>query len=295
MEVGGGESTSSEEITTMGVTEATQQAEEDVVNPGSPTIFTGRSFKYPARAVQFSPATKQALLNDKIYDPNSPVEGNFRKPFGGNVGVVYYEGPQLVDVDDYGNKFIRPGGGYAKDGSDINYEYFSITNKQDRDLMFSTAQKLGFYGSNKPSQSAIAGTGFNNTDANALQSLYDYSTSQGVTWKNLGMQVASGRIPTVPTGGSGRTVRVTSTEDIKTSLFDAFFTALGRAPTPEDIRLSVSAIQSSERKAGMGDSMDPTSLGVAARNQARQASPGEAAAVSTGTAIDRMFRLIGGA
>jgi hypothetical protein len=201
----------------------------------------------------------------------------------------------FVDVDDYGNTFIRPGAGYAGDGSDINYEYFSITNKQDRDLLISTAQKLGYYGSNKPSQAAMAGTGYSNTDANAWQSLFNYSTGQGVTWRNLGMQVAQGKIPTVPTGGSGRTVRVTSTEDVKTSLYNAFFTALKRPPTKEEIGLAITTIQSNERARGMGDSMDATSLGVAAREQASKASPGEAGAVSAGTAIDRMFRLIGGA
>jgi hypothetical protein len=211
------------------------------------------------------------------------------------MNVVYYEGPQLVDVDRLGNKFIRPGSGYAADGSDVNTEYFSITNKEDRAMLLSTAQKLGFYGDRKPSPSAVAGTGLQSYDGNAIQMLFDYSVGQGVTWRNLATQVASGRIPPVTGGGSGKVVRVTSTENVKTSVYDAFFRALQRPPTPEDIKLAVSVIQSNERKAGMGDTMDATSLGVAARNQARQASPGEAAAVSAGTAIDRIFRLIGGA
>ena len=295
MEVGGGEGTSSQEVSEMGVTVVPEEQQQDVVPAGSPTIFTGTNFNFPPRVVRWSPSTQREVLNDSIFDPRSPKTGNFRKPTGVNVGYVIYEGPQLVDVDDYGNSFIRPGGGYAKDGSDINYEFFSITRKQDRDLLLSTAVKLGLYGNSKPSQAAVAGTGFNNTDASALQGLFDYSTKNGVTWKNLGMQVSQGKIPTVPTGGSGRIVRVTSTENVKTSVYDAFFTALQRPPTPEEIKLAVSVIQSNERKAGMGDTMDATSLSVAARNQARQASPGEAAAVSAGTAIDRMFRLIGGA
>jgi hypothetical protein len=291
--VGGGEGTSEDEIAAIGLTEGKTPVEDDDTVPvGSPTIFTGRNYKYPARAIELTPANIRAIQDDKTYDPNAP--STYRKAFP-TMNVVYYEGPQLVDVDRLGNKFIRPGSGYAADGSDVNTEYFSITNKEDRAMLLSTAQKLGFYGDRKPSPSAVAGTGLQSYDGNAIQMLFDYSVGQGVTWRNLATQVASGRIPPVTGGGSGKVVRVTSTENVKTSVYDAFFRALQRPPTPEDIKLAVSVIQSNERKAGMGDTMDATSLGVAARNQARQASPGEAAAVSAGTAIDRIFRLIGGA
>jgi hypothetical protein len=291
--VGGGEGTSEDEIAAIKLTEGETPVEDDDTVPvGSPTIFTGRNYKYPARAIELTPANIRAIQDDKTYDPNAP--STYRKAFP-TMNVVYYEGPQLVDVDRLGNKFIRPGSGYAADGSDVNTEYFSITNKEDRAMLLSTAQKLGFYGDRKPSPSAVAGTGLQSYDGNAIQMLFDYSVGQGVTWRNLATQVASGRIPPVTGGGSGKVVRVTSTENVKTSVYDAFFRALQRPPTPEDIKLAVSVIQSNERKAGMGDTMDATSLGVAARNQARQASPGEAAAVSAGTAIDRIFRLIGGA
>jgi hypothetical protein len=289
------EGTSEEEILAIGLTENQAAVEdEEVVPTGSPTIFTGTSFKYPARAIQLTPANIAAMQNDYIFDPALPKTGAYRKAFpAGN--VVYYEGPQLVDVDRFGRSFIRAGSGYAANGSDINTEYFSITNKEDRAMLLSTAQKLGYYGDKKPSPSAVAGTGVTNIDAGPIQMLLDYATSQGMTWRNVAMQVSTGKIPPVTGGGSGRTVRVTSTADVKTALYDSFFSVLGRAPTPEQIKVAVAAVQADERKAGMGDSFDATSLRVATRQQAAQASPGEAGAVSGGSALDRIFRLIGGA
>jgi hypothetical protein len=269
--------------------------DEEVVPTGSPTIFTGTSYKYPARAVQLTPANIAAMQNDYIFDPVLPKTGAYRRPTGAPTGVVYYEGPQLVDVDRFGRTFIRAGSGYAANGSDINTEYFSITNKEDRAMLLSTAQKLGYFGDRKPSPSAVAGNGLTDADARPIQMLLDYSNSQGMTWRNVAMQVSTGRIPPVTGGGSGRTVRVTSTADVKTALYDSFFSVLGRAPTPEQIKVAVAAVQADERKAGMGDSFDATSLRVATRQQAAQASPGEAGAVSGGSALDRIFRLIGGA
>jgi hypothetical protein len=290
------EGTSEEEILAIGLTENQAAVEdEDVVPTGSPTIFTGTSYKYPARAVQLTPANIAAMQNDYIFDPLLPKTGAYRKATGAPTGVVYYEGPQLVDVDRFGRTFIRPGSGYAANGSDINTEYFSITNKEDRAMLLSTAQKLGYFGDRKPSPSAVAGNGLTEADARPIQMLLDYSTSQGMTWRNVAMQVSTGRIPPVTGGGSGRTVRVTSTADVKTALYDSFFSVLGRAPTPEQIKVAVAAVQADERKAGMGDSFDATSLRVATRQQAAQASPGEAGAVSGGSALDRIFRLIGGA
>jgi hypothetical protein len=293
--VGGGEGTSEDEIAALGLTEgkaAVDDDDDDTVPIGAPTIFTGRNYKYPARAIELTPANIRAIQDDKTYDPDAPSAYSRVVP---KRNVVYYEGPQLVDVDRLGNKFIRPGSGYAADGSDINTEYFSITNKDERAMLLSTAQKLGFYGDRKPSPSAVAGTGLQSYDGTAIQMLFNYSVGQGVTWRNLAMQVASGRIPPVTGGGSGRIVRVTSTADVKTSIYDAFFTALGRPPTPEQIKVAVAAVQAEERKAGMGDSFNATSLRVASREQAAKAAPAEAGAVSGGSALDRIFRLIGGA
>jgi hypothetical protein len=291
--VGGGEGTSEDEIAALGLTEGKAAVEDDDTVPiGAPTIFTGRNYKYPARAIELTPANIRAIQDDKTYDPDAPSAYSRVVP---KRNVVYYEGPQLVDVDRLGNKFIRPGSGYAADGSDINTEYFSITNKDERAMLLSTAQKLGFYGDRKPSPSAVAGTGLQSYDGTAIQMLFNYSVGQGVTWRNLAMQVASGRIPPVTGGGSGRIVRVTSTADVKTSIYDAFFTALGRPPTPEQIKVAVAAVQAEERKAGMGDSFNATSLRVASREQAAKAAPAEAGAVSGGSALDRIFRLIGGA
>jgi hypothetical protein len=293
--VGGGEGTSEDEIAALGLTEgkaAVEDDDDDTVPIGAPTIFTGRNYKYPARAIELTPANIRAIQDDKTYDPDAPSAYSRVVP---KRNVVYYEGPQLVDVDRLGNKFIRPGSGYAADGSDINTEYFSITNKDERAMLLSTAQKLGFYGDRKPSPSAVAGTGLQSYDGTAIQMLFNYSVGQGVTWRNLAMQVASGRIPPVTGGGSGRIVRVTSTADVKTSIYDAFFTALGRPPTPEQIKVAVAAVQAEERKAGMGDSFNATSLRVASREQAAKAAPAEAGAVSGGSALDRIFRLIGGA
>ena len=98
-----------------------------------------------------------------------------------------------------------------------------------------------------------------------------------------------------PSMGTGRTVSVVSREDAAKQTGDAFFQLLGRAATPAEVKIAVQAIQDMDRQRQLSNVEDPTTLGVAAEQQAMKASPGEFGAYSAGKAINQVFSLLGGA
>ena len=206
------------------------------------------------------------------------------------VGSYIYTGPQLVDENGR-----LSGGTYSADGSDITTEFFGVKTAAERQTMISTAQKLGFFYGGKPSAAMLSGTGMDNSDRRAVQDLLDYSVRLGRTWRSVSGMLASGQIsPATGGGGSGGGYSVVSTEDAMDAVREEFFRVLKRPPTPAEARQAALSIQQAERSRAAGGSMDPTSLGVAARSQAEKAAPGEFAANAAGSAMTRIFALLGG-
>jgi hypothetical protein len=122
------------------------------------------------------------------------------------------------------------------------------------------------------------------------------ANNKGRTMKALVDLYATGAMK-FPTGlaGGGRTVSVVSREDAAKQTGNAFFELLGRAATPAEVKIAVQAIQDMDRKRQLSNVENPTSLGVAAEQQAMKASPGEFGAYSAGKAINQIFSLLGGA
>jgi len=205
---------------------------------------------------------------------------------------VFYEGSGLVDEN---NSIARPNK-YAADQNDIYTEFFRVTNTADRNALFSTMQKLGYYEGKKPSAQALQGLGLAYEDRAAIEAFMMLANSKGRTMKALVNLVAAGKIPTAGgTGGSGRTISVVSREDAAKQTGNAFFELLGRAATPAEVKIAVQAIQDMDRKRQLSNVENPTTLGVAAEQQAMKASPGEFGAYSAGKAINQIFSLLGGA
>lgn len=206
------------------------------------------------------------------------------------VPAYIYNGPQLVDEDGR-----LSGGTYSADGTDITTEFFSVKTAAERQTMISTAQKLGFFYGGKPSGAMMSGTGMDNGDRRAVQDLLDYSVRLGRTWRAVSGMLSSGQIaPASGGGGAGGGYSVVSTEDAMDAVREEFFRVLKRPPTPAEARQAALSIQQAERSRATGGSMDPTSLGVAARSEAEKAAPGEFAANAAGSAMTRIFALLGG-
>ena len=199
-----------------------------------------------------------------------------------------YYGPQLVTEEGR-----LSGGTYSSDGSDIASEFFGVRTAAERQTMISTAQKLGLFYGSKPSAAMMSGTGLDASDTRAVQGLLDFSVRNKLTWRAVAAKLSSGQIAPA-SGGGGSSYSVVSTEDAMESVREEFFRVLKRPPTPAEARQAAISIQQAERKAATGKSMDPVSLGVAAREQATKAAPGEFAANSAGSAMTRILALLGG-
>jgi hypothetical protein len=292
----GGTTTAAEDINKLGLTEDTavdQGTQQEVVMPKT-TIFSSTNFQYPGRAIRLSQADYEKIKNDGLYDTRFVGKSSVRAA-GGNPSLPFiYTGPQLIDESSGTAKIYGPG--YASNGDDINAEFFGVSSPSERALLISTATKLGLFFNNKPSPAMIAGTGLSGTDANAVQGLLDYSTTNGYTWRTVANRLSSGMMstPTV-SGGSGTSYSVVSTEDAMAAAKDAWFSVLKRPPTGPEMKQAALTIQQNERARAQGKNMDPVSLKTAATLQAQQRSPGEFAAVSAGNAMTRMFSLFGGA
>ena len=224
---------------------------------------------------------------DELIDPSFRGKNTLIRT-GQNTWTYY--GPQLVTEEGR-----LSGGTYSSDGSDIASEFFSVRTAAERQTMISTAQKLGLFYGSKPSGAMISGTGLDASDQRAVQGLLDFSVRNKLTWRAVAAGLANGTIPpSSGGGGTGSSYSVVSTEDAMQSVTEEFFRVLKRPPTPAEARQAAINIQQAERKAATGKSMDPVSLGVAARQQATEAAPGEFAANSAGSAMTRILALLGG-
>ena len=205
-----------------------------------------------------------------------------------------YVGEDLVDE----NNVLKSK--YTGTSEDIYREFFRLKNDADRSQLFQTMERLGYYqgtAQGKPSSQALQGIGLTNTDESAMRDfMLQLANNKGRTMKALVDLYATGAMK-FPAGlaGGGRTVSVVSREDAAKQTGNAFFELLGRAATPAEVKIAVQAIQDMDRKRQLSNVENPTTLGVAAEQQAMKASPGEFGAYSAGKAINQVFSLLGGA
>jgi len=280
--------------------ELTQAKDPGVAGSADSEIpFLGERVLKPQRIVDLtSTKTLDYLKKESDINPRPSAVGlaatlpaTLRGQRGPSGTQWVYEGDNLVDEK---NVISRPP--YKGDREEIYQEFFKLKNDADRSQFFTTMQRLGYYGNNKPSTQALRGLGLTDTDTAAMQNfMLQLANNKGRTMKALVDLVASGAIRVPESMGSGRTVSVVSREDAAKQTGNAFFQLLGRAATPAEIKAAVQVIQSMDRQRQLSNVEDPTSLGVAAEQQAMKASPGEFGAYSAGKAINQVFSLLGGA
>jgi len=280
--------------------ELTQAKDPGVAGSADSEIpFLGERVLKPQRIVDLtSTKTLDYLKKESDINPRPSAVGlaatlpaTLRGQRGPSGTQWVYEGDNLVDEK---NVISRPP--YKGDREEIYQEFFKLKNDADRSQFFTTMQRLGYYGNNKPSTQALRGLGLTDTDTAAMQDfMLQLANNKGRTMKALVDLVASGAIRVPENMGSGRTVSVVSREDAAKQTGNAFFQLLGRAATPAEIKAAVQVIQSMDRQRQLSNVEDPTSLGVAAEQQAMKASPGEFGAYSAGKAINQVFSLLGGA
>jgi hypothetical protein len=252
------------------------------------------------------------LKDEAAYSPRATSIGKDQKLFQPAVGFAatlpstlkaqrgpggtrwVYVGEDLVDE----NNVLKSK--YTGTSEDIYREFFRLKNDADRSQLFQTMERLGYYqgtAQGKPSPQALQGIGLTNTDESAMRDfMLQLANNKGRTMKALVDLYATGAMK-FPAGlaGGGRTVSVVSREDAAKQTGNAFFELLGRAATPAEVKIAVQAIQDMDRKRQLSNVENPTTLGVAAEQQAMKASPGEFGAYSAGKAINQVFSLLGGA
>jgi hypothetical protein len=252
------------------------------------------------------------LKDEAAYSPRATSIGKDQKLFQPAVGFAatlpstlkaqrgpggtrwVYVGEDLVDE----NNVLKSK--YTGTSEDIYREFFRLKNDADRSQLFQTMERLGYYqgtAQGKPSPQALQGNGLTNTDENAMRDfMLQLANNKGRTMKALVDLYATGAMK-FPAGlaGGGRTVSVVSREDAAKQTGNAFFELLGRAATPAEVKIAVQAIQDMDRKRQLSNVENPTTLGVAAEQQAMKAAPGEFGAYSAGKAINQVFSLLGGA
>ena len=288
----GSDQSSSQMIEGMGLTDTSGSAGgigTETTNRAKQTVLTGTN-QMPSTTFIPSQEDFQKIKLDYEIDPTLAGKITIRRTSGNpRVPTFVYSGPQLFDENGR-----LSGNTYSSDGSDIAAEFYSVKSAAERATLISTAQKLGFFNGQKPSPMMVAGTGLDNTDKVAIQNLLDYSVRNQMTWRAVANGLASGKINPVAGTSSGASYSVVSTEDAMNAVREEFFRILKRAPTAAEARQAALNIQKNERARATGKSMDPTSLNVAAREQATKAAPGEAAASAAGDALTRIFSLLGG-
>ena len=288
----GDETTATQGVTTMGLTGDTGVMGAEI--PLDPNAVTP-----PRRVVDMNaPKSLEFIKQENIQfaRPNAmgtaaAIPTTFKSERGPGGSRWVYVGENLVDEK---NVISQPK--YEISTKGVYEEFFRLKNDADRAQVFQTMQRLGYYGNQKPSPQALRGLGLTSADAGALQDFMWLSNSKGRTIKALVDLVSTGGIK-VPGGlaGSGRTVSVVSREDAAKQTGNAFFELLGRAATPAEVKIAVQAIQDMDRKRQLSNVEDPTTLGVAAEQQAKKASPGEFGAYSAGKAVNQIFSLLGSA
>lgn len=246
-------------------------------------------YPYPNRYINNTQENLKWAENDKL----TTFTGNPIKRISGSPALsnqIVYVGPSLVDEN---NNISRVA--YSDNGDDIGPEYWNLQTDADRALLLRTAQRLGYYGDDKPSDGAIRGFGLRNEDKRAIQDLLDFSVGMGRTWRAIAGMVTGGAIAVGNMGTSGgRAYSVVSSKDAEQALTEASFRYLGRALTKNEITAAIQRIQAEERAAAAGNVQDPASLSVAAKGQVQSIAPAEATAYKVGGAINRIFALLGG-
>jgi hypothetical protein len=204
-----------------------------------------------------------------------------------------FQGPPTnrnISAGYIGQQLVNKSGAIARGQYDPDSEAVSELSRlstTDRTDLQNKLASIGLYGKNGR---ASGGTGFDSTDLSVMREFLNYANSKGLT--------VDAALPTLlsevkPVVGTGRVIRTTAKQDIRSVLQETTQKILGRSLSPNEIEKFVKTYERMEITEAMGGVRAP-SLPVAAEEQVQQQFGPEAQAVGALGLFDILDRKIKG-
>ena len=189
-----------------------------------------------------------------------------------------------------GQQLVNKSGAISRGQYDPDSEAFSELSRletTDRTDLQNKLASIGLYGKNGR---ASGGTGFDSTDLSVMREFLNYANSKGLT--------VDAALPTLlsevkPVVGTGRVIRTTAKQDIRSVLQKTTQEILGRSLSPNEIEKFVKTYERMEITEAMGGVRAP-SLAVAAEEQVQQQFGPEAQATRASGFLDILDKKIKG-
>ena len=204
-----------------------------------------------------------------------------------------FQGPPTqrnISAGYVGQQLVNKSGAIARGQYDPDSEAVSELSRlstTDRTDLQNKLASIGLYGKNGR---ASGGTGFDSTDLSVMREFLNYANSKGLT--------VDAALPTLlsevkPVVGTGRVIRTTAKQDIRSVLQKTTQEILGRSLSPNEIEKFVKTYERMEITEAMGG-VRAASLAVAAEQQVQQQFGPEAQAVGALGLFDILDRKIKG-
>lgn len=204
-----------------------------------------------------------------------------------------FQGPPTqrnISAGYIGQQLVNKSGAIARGQYDPDSEAVSELSRlstTDRTDLQNKLASLGLYGKNGR---ASGGTGFDSTDLSVMREFLNYANSKGLT--------IDAALPTLlsevkPVVGTGRVIRTTAKQDIRSVLQKTTQEILGRSLSPNEIEKFVKTYERMEITEAMGGVRAPN-LAVAAEQQVQQQFGPEAEAVQALGFLDILDKKIKG-
>jgi hypothetical protein len=204
-----------------------------------------------------------------------------------------FQGPPTqrnISAGYIGQQLVNKSGAIERGQYDPASEAFSELSRletADRTDLQNKLASIGLYGKNGR---ALNGTGFDSTDLSVMREFLNYANSKGLT--------VDAALPTLlsevkPVVGTGRVIRTTAKQDIRSVLQKTTQEILGRSLSPNEIEKFVKTYERMEITEAMGGVRAPR-LDVAAEQQVQQQFGPEAQAVGALGLFDILDKKIKG-
>jgi hypothetical protein len=253
----------------------------------------------PAEAPVIAPKVSGGLAPDinlpvrKVFTTAPQLESIQKDILGGTVadsGDAATRQRRGFDVAYQGQLLVNKSGAITRGQYDPDKEAVSELSRlstTDRTDLQNKLASLGLYGKNGR---ASGGTGFDSTDLSVMREFLNYANSKGLT--------VDAALPTLlsevkPVVGTGRVIRTTAKQDIRSVLQKTTQEILGRSLSPNEIEKFVKTYERMEITEAMGGVRAPN-LAVAAEEQVQQQFGPEAQAVGALGLFDILDRKIKG-
>jgi hypothetical protein len=204
-----------------------------------------------------------------------------------------FQGPPTnrnISAGYIGQQLVNKSGAITRGQYDPDKEAVSELSRlstTDRTDLQNKLASLGLYGKNGR---ASGGTGFDSTDLSVMREFLNYANSKGLT--------VDAALPTLlsevkPVVGTGRVIRTTAKQNIRSVLQETTQKILGRSLSPNEIEKFVKTYERMEITEATGGVRAPN-LAVAAERQVQQQFGPEAQAVGALGLFDILDRKIKG-